>query len=220
MAARSDAVPRSFAYNLPFGNRINSETDMKQRKITIVFNSPVVLSFAALSLLVLVLDNFLGHWLISNYFCVFRSSLLNPLTYLRFFTHVLGHASYEHYINNMLLILIVGPSLEERYGSEKLLWSILFTAFITGVAQFIFFPGTALLGASGIAFMMIIMSSFAGYRGGTIPVTLIVVFALYIGQEVLDAIMLRDSVSQFTHVLGGICGAGIGFMLTGRSRRR
>ena len=54
MAADSAAVPRSFAYNLPCGNRIYSETNMKQKKITIVFNSPVVLSFAALSLLVLV----------------------------------------------------------------------------------------------------------------------------------------------------------------------
>ena len=68
--------------------------------------------------------------------------------------------------------------------------------------------------------MMIIMSSFAGYRGGTIPVTLILVFALYIGQEVLDAVFVRDSVSQFTHVLGGVCGAGIGFALTGKGKRR
>lgn len=193
---------------------------MKQRKITIVFNSPVVLSFALISLLVLVIDNFLGGWLIPKYFCVFRSSMLDPATYLRFFTHVLGHASYEHYINNMLLMLIVGPSLEERYGSRNLLWAIVFTSFITGLAQFIFFPGTALLGASGIVFMMIIMSSFAGYRGGTIPVTLILVFALYIGQEVLDAVFVRDSVSQFTHVLGGVCGAGIGFALTGKGKRR
>jgi len=193
---------------------------MKQKKITIVFNSPVVLTFAGAALAILIIDNFLGGWLISKYFCVYRSSLFDPLTYVRFFTHVLGHASYEHYMSNMLLMLIVGPSLEERYGSEKLLWSILITAFITGLAQFVLFPGSALLGASGIVFMMIIMSSFAGYRSGTIPVTLIVVFALYIGQEVLDAVLYRDSVSQFTHVLGGLCGAGIGFLTTGRGRRK
>lgn len=192
---------------------------MKSKKVTILFNAPVVLSFALISLIVLVLNNFLGGWLIPKYFCVYRSSLLNPLTYLRMFTHVLGHADFSHYLNNMLLLLVVGPSLEDRYGSEKLLEAILITAFVTGLVQFIFFPNSALLGASGIVFMMIVMSSFAGYKSGTIPATLIVVFALYVGREIMDAVVKNDNVSQLTHIIGGFCGAGFGFSMTGKKRR-
>ena len=192
---------------------------MKRRKITIVFNSPVVLSFALISLLVLVLDNLFGGRLISKYFCVYRSSLADPFTYVRFFTHVLGHADYSHYINNILLMLVVGPSLEDRYGSGNTLKAMLVTAFVTGLVHFIFFPRTALLGASGIVFMMIIMSSFAGYKSGSIPVTLILVFALYVGQEIVDAFFVKDNVSQLTHIIGGLCGAVFGFSLSGRRRR-
>ena len=65
----------------------------------------------------------------------------------RLFTHVLGHAGYSHYMGNMLLLLLVGPPLEEKYGSRTLLLTIAVTALVTGLAQFIFFPQTALLGA-------------------------------------------------------------------------
>ena len=193
---------------------------MKHKKLTILFDSPVILSFALISLIVLVLDKFLGGWLIPRYFSVYRSSLANPFTYLRFFTHVLGHSDYTHYMNNMLLLLIVGPSLEDRYGSERILEAIVLTALVTGVVQFIFFPNSALLGASGIVFMMIIMSSFAGYRNGSVPVTLILVFALSVGREVVNAVSKIDNVSQLTHIIGGVCGAGFGFSMTGKGRRR
>ena len=36
---------------------------------------------------------------------------MDPLTYVRFFTHVLGHSGYSHYMGNMLLLLLVGPGL-------------------------------------------------------------------------------------------------------------
>ena len=41
-------------------------------------------------------------------------TLADPLTWLRLFTHVLGHASWEHYAGNMMLFLLIGPMLEER----------------------------------------------------------------------------------------------------------
>ena len=83
---------------------------------------------------------------------MYRSSLLSPLTYFRFFGHVLGHAGWEHFIGNIMLILVVGPLLEEKYGSANILFVILATALVTGIVNFIFFPYTQLLGASGVVF--------------------------------------------------------------------
>ena len=76
--------------------------------------------------------------------------------------------------------------------------------------------GTALLGASGIVFMMILLSSFGGGRNGTIPTTLILVAVFYLGGELWDAIFVRDNVSQLTHIIGGLCGTVLGFALSGR----
>ena len=108
------------------------------KKLVIRFNAPVVLLFALLSLLVLLLDGWTGGVSTTRFFCVYRSSLADPLTYVRFFGHVLGHSGYSHYMNNMLLLLLVGPGLEEKYGSRNLLMTILVTALVTGLVQFIF----------------------------------------------------------------------------------
>lgn len=121
------------------------------------YNAPVVLSFALLSFFVLLLGEATGGAITLKYFCVYRSSLADPLTYFRLFSHVLGHANLQHYASNMLLLLILGPMLEEKYGSKMILEMIVVTAFVTGVINFIFFTN-GLLGASGIVFMMIILS--------------------------------------------------------------
>ena len=188
------------------------------KKLVIRFNAPVVLLFALLSLLVLLLDGWTGGVSTTRFFCVYRSSLADPLTYVRFFGHVLGHSGYSHYMNNMLLLLLVGPGLEEKYGSLNLLMTILVTALVTGLVQFIFFPGTALLGASGVVFMMIVLSSFTAARKGEIPVTLILVVIFYLGGEIMDGLFKQDNVSQIAHIVGGLCGLVFGFTVR-RGRR-
>ena len=76
------------------------------------YNSPVILSFFFLSLLALVLGYLTKGWTTSALFSVYRSSLANPLTYVRFLSHVLGHADGSHFMGNMLLLLVVGPPME------------------------------------------------------------------------------------------------------------
>ena len=189
--------------------------DMNRPTMKISYNAPVALTFALLSLLALVATHFTNGWANATLFSVYRCSLLaDPLGFFRFFGHVLGHSGYAHYIGNMVLILVLGPNLEDRFGSWNVLWAILFTALVSGLVQFIFFPGTALLGASGIVFMMILLSSFGGVKNGTIPTTLILVAIFYLGGELWDAIFVRDNISQLTHIIGGLCGTVLGFILS------
>ena len=189
------------------------------KRFAIRFNAPVVLSFAIISLLVLVLDSATGGASTARLFCVYRAPLTDPLTYVRFFTHVLGHSGYSHYMGNMLLLLLVGPGLEEKYGSRNLLLTIVITAFATGLVQFLLFPHSALLGASGIVFMCILLSSLSGMRGGAIPLTLILVAVFYLGGEWIDAVTVQDNVSHLTHIVGGVCGIVFGFRLA-RAKKR
>lgn len=181
-----------------------------KRLFKLQYNSPVVLTFALVSLAALWLGKLTNGWTTQYLFSVWHSSLADILTYPRMALHVLGHTDYSHYIGNMMMILVVGPGLEEKYGSRNLLSAILITALVSGVVHWAFFPGSALLGASGIVFMMIVMASLAGMRDGCIPITLILVLVLYLGGEVLDGITLKDNVSQLTHIIGGVCGAFLG----------
>mgnify|MGYP000083925060 FL=1 len=188
------------------------------KKIVIRFNAPVILTFALLSLLALLLGNWTNGSATHQYSSVYRSSPSDPLPYVRFIGHVLGHADYEHYMGNMLLLLLVGPGLEEKYGSGTMVWMILVTALVTGLVHFVFFPGSALLGASGVVFMMIVLSSFTAMRRGEIPVTLILVVIFYLGGEIMDGLFKQDSISQITHIVGGLCGLVFGFTIR-RGRR-
>ena len=184
---------------------------MKRPVLKISYNAPVTLTFALLCLLALALNGLTGGWTTSHLFSVYRCSLADPLAFVRFFGHVLGHANLSHRVGNLGLLLVLGAGLEDRYGSFSVFWAIVFTALVSGLIHFVFFPGTALLGASGVVFMMILLSAFGGMKSGTIPLTLIFVFLFYLGGELWDAIFVQDDVSQLTHIIGGLCGTLIGF---------
>jgi len=173
----------------------------------------VILTFFLASLAALILDAATRGWTNRYLFSVYRSSMADPLFYVRLFCHVLGHSGYAHFAGNMTLLLVVGPPLEEKYGGRTLLVGIALTALISGILQCVFFPGTALLGASGIVFMLIMLSSLAGMKEGAIPLTLILVAVLYLGQEIVAALSVQDNVSHFTHLVGGVCGTGYGFLV-------
>ena len=177
------------------------------------YNAPVSLSFALLSLLVLGLGWVTDGLTTRQLFCVYGSAWSDPLTYVRLFGHVLGHADLSHYMSNMLLLLLVGPGLEEKYGSRNLLAAIAVTAFATGLVQFLLFPHSALLGASGVVFMMIVLSSFTEMKKGGIPLTMLLVVALYLGSEIADGLTRTDNVSHLTHIVGGVGGIFLGSRL-------
>lgn len=192
----------------------------ERRKLKVSFNSPVILSFTILCFFAMIL-NFITRGFVNQiFFSVYRSSLLSPLTYVRFFGHVLGHAGWSHFFGNIMLILVVGPLLEEKYGSANMLFVILATAFTTGIVHFIFFPGIMLLGASGVVFALILLSSFTCVKEGEIPLTFILVAVIYIGQQVYEGIFVQDNVSNLTHILGGMVGAALGYVMNKNKMNR
>jgi len=174
------------------------------------YNSPVILTFTIIALIVQIISTIPGTGWFHSLFCASRGSLINPLFYIRLFTHVIGHSNWEHYIGNFTYILLVGPMLEEKYGSKRLLTMMAATALITGVINVLFF-NVILCGASGIVFMFILLASCSNFDEGKIPVTLILAAVAYIGKEFISMFQ-ADSISQLSHILGGICGAFFGFL--------
>lgn len=183
------------------------------RRLKISFNSPVVLWFSIICLISLILGYLTNGVSTDLVFSVYRSSLANPLTYVRFIGHVFGHANWEHFLGNITLLLVIGPMMEEKYGSLNILFVILATAVITGVVNFVFFPNVQLLGASGVVFAFILLSSFVSIKEGTIPVTFILVAVIYIGGQIYDGIFVQDDVSNLTHIVGGAVGSALGYVM-------
>lgn len=183
----------------------------------IKLNSPLVLGFALLSLAALILNLITGGASNKLLFITYHSSLANPLTYLRFFTHVLGHSGWAHYIGNMSYILLLGPMLEEKYGAKKLLLVIVSTALATALVNYLFFPTIGICGASGVVFAFILLISFTNFKDGEIPITFILVALIYIGQQIYQGLFMKDNISNMAHIVGGVVGAIFGYTL-GRKR--
>ena len=105
--------------------------------------------------------------------------------------------------------MLIGPVLEEKYGSRDLLIMMMITALVTGLVN-VLLTTNGLLGASGIAFMLMILCSCTSVKSGKLPLTMIIVVILYIGQEIISGLTVADNVSQLTHIIGGICGIVFG----------
>ncbi|MGA2975856.1 MAG: rhomboid family intramembrane serine protease [Spirochaetia bacterium] len=182
-------------------------------KLRIRYNSPVVLTFALVCALVLLIDQISGGTFIRQYF------VLQPpfdarsfLSWMRLFTYVIGHQNWTHLISNFSFILLIGPVLEEKYGSLPLLAMMLVTALSTAVLNLLIVR-TGLYGASGIVFMLILLSSFTNIRQGEIPITFILIIALYLVREFVNA-LTPSTISELAHIAGGIIGGLFGFLFS------
>lgn len=176
----------------------------------ITYNAPVVLTFSLIATALMLLGTFTSNVMTEKFFSVYPNiGWKNPVDWFRLVSHVLGHSSWGHLFGNLTFLLLLGPALEEKYGSLTLLEMIFLTAVVTGLATaFLFSSG--LLGASGIVFMFILLSSYANVQEGEIPLTFVLIAALFIGKEILSAFS-HDNISQMAHIMGGLCGGVFGF---------
>lgn len=183
----------------------------------IKYNAPTTLTFTLACALVLALDTLLAPSLAETWFSApgrgaFRGDSIRD--FLRLVTHVVGHADLNHFLSNFAFILLLGPMLELAYGSLTLFIMILITSLVTGVLNTLLFP-VGLMGASGVVFMMILLSSFTNFGKGEIPLTFVLIMVLYLGREVLSSFQ-RNSVSEFAHIIGGLCGSLFGYFRPAR----
>lgn len=177
----------------------------------IKYNAPVILSFSIICSVVYFIDQGLLGKLMPYFTVGTTVNISNPFSIASLFTHVIGHSSMEHLLGNMTFILLLGPIIEEKYGSVNTLIMIAFTAFVTGLINVMFY-NTGLLGASGIVFMLILLVSFTNTNSneGGIPLTFILVAILFVGKELLHSLS-ADNISQTAHIIGGMCGSVFGF---------
>ncbi len=179
--------------------------------LKIQYNSPVILTFSLIAAVVFFLGEIFGRE-IMGYFSappVFDTSSLSRI--LALVTYPLGHANLDHIMGNLTFILLLGPIIEEKYGARNLFAMMFLTTIATSLINIIFF-NTGIIGASGIVFMFIVVVSFVNVERGKIPITFILIVVLYLGKEVMNS-MNADNISQFGHIMGGLCGSVFGFII-------
>lgn len=176
------------------------------------YNAPVILTYAFICVVVLLLGSITNQTLINQFFVIYRTPPTDPFLYIRLFTYIFGHANFDHFFGNLTMLLLVGPMVEEKYGSKPLLLMMGFTTFIGGLIHIAFFT-TGALGASGIVFMLILLTPFTNMKRGRLPLTFILVAVVFIGREIMYAVTVDDSISRMGHVAGGVSGAVMGMFI-------
>jgi membrane associated rhomboid family serine protease len=189
----------------------------------IKYNAPTVLTFTFVSAGILFLSQTLFRFypLEENWFMVSGKGSFRPGSFrcwITLFSHVAGHANWTHLLSNFAFILLIGPILEESYGSLSLLVMILITGLVTGILN-VFFFNTGLMGASGVVFMMILLASFTNFTAGEIPLTFILVLVLYLGREIFNSFS-SNNISEFAHIVGGFVGSLFGFFRSPAVKKR
>lgn len=183
--------------------------------LRIDYNAPFSLTFALISMAVLLLAGLSNGWVLQHVFSIPGNAGFGDWsTYPRLFLHVFGHGSPEHLFSNIILLLLLGPMLEKAYGISTLVMVSAITAVVTGLLMILLFSGL-LLGGSGVLFALIVLSSFANARRGTIPLTFIFVSLIFLGGEVLQAFQGQQTgIAHFAHLAGGAVGGLAGFFLS------
>ena len=189
--------------------------DFNLNNIKFDYNSIVIITYLLISIVAWFLNKLtLGK---SNklLFESYRSSPFNPMTYIRMFTHCIGHRDWDHLVGNFLYILLIGPMIEEKYGSINLLIMLLITSLVIALFNIIF-NNYSILGASGNVYMLIVLSSFSNIQEGKIPLTVVLICIFYVIGEIKRTITERKSkVYHDGHLIGALCGLAFGiFFLT------
>lgn len=180
----------------------------------IVVNAPILLGFVCLcTLLHMIAEIVPGLPQILGVDDAF-TQLWNPFSYLSLFTHVLAHSDWGHLKGNMVHLLLVGPAVEHEFGSRNLLLIILLVAFSSAMVHLaVGADHTYQLGASGVVFACILLSSLVTASAACIPLSFVIVAIWWLGDELFKFFFSGDGVSHHAHISGGIVGTMAGYYI-------
>ena len=143
----------------------------------------------------------------------------HPSMWFRTFSHIFGHQDFGHIFNNAMLLLVIGPACEAAYGSAAILKFVLISAVTSSIVTVVFAGSQGCsMGASGVVFMLVLLSSLTKKRAGMLPLTLLLVAPLKLWGEVCD-MGSNDGVSHLGHLSGGVLGIVLGLSTVSRIER-
>ncbi|MBO7639757.1 MAG: rhomboid family intramembrane serine protease [Treponema sp.] len=213
---------------------------MAKKKFKFLFDSPVVLTICAVSALVVIFDSFVfkGKAVANVFSCPgshgenpFRFT--NPLHYFTLLLHVFGSSGWQAFFVNTLVLLALGPQLEERYGSVMLGLMCGITVLVSGVLTACL-GLQAITGTMSLVFLMIFLASLTTLSKNsllaswTAGLVLYIAYSLYSGfqnpaVERVEGVnsfifFMQRNVVTFINMAGGLCGSLFGFLVAPKKR--
>ena len=201
----------------------------KKNSLKFIFDSPVVLVFSVVSAVIFISDLILKLNLSEKIFeCPGAKSVpafdfKSALSYVKLVIYPFGGENSTSFFLNIGFILLLGPVLEERYGSIMLALMIFITSLVGGVLTACV-STFGISGCGGIVFMMIILSVLSVFIKKQLPVSWIFIFALYLAFSLFSGkkisgfmLFMQNNVPVFIQLASGFCGGFFGFFVSPRN---
>lgn len=197
----------------------------KKLKLKFHYDSPVMLTFAFVTLIVFILDAFALKGKLKDMWLVtptaaggqFPFSFSDFPSILRLFIHVFGYSQNEVLICNLIFILLLGPQMEERYGSVIIGIMIFVSALFSGVLNACFCKN-AVCGAEPVVFMLILLWTMMQLSRSKISASAIAVIALFIAMLIFRK-NPNGVVGVAVIAAGGLCGSLFAFLTSPKAHK-
>ena len=192
--------------------------------LKVAYDAPVTLTFVILCVFFFILNTFviknggLGKSLASPTSAAGSAAFIikEPLSYLRLLLYIFGSeggqtAAYGGaalLFTNLILIMLLGPAMEERYGSVIIGIMIFVSALFSGVLNACFCE-TSLVGALPLVSMMIFLNAFMSFSKKKFPLSFAAVMVLFVLLQVFSGI---GAVKIIICIAGGLCGSLFAFL--------
>lgn len=205
-------------------NKVMASKKTKSLSLNLSYDAPVTVGFSILSLVLFALNHFvfqkngLSYILTSpsNSGGDFPFDISNPLSYLRIILHAFGSADNFAYVSNMIIILLLGPGIEEQYGSVVSGLMMGLSALLSGVLSACFCK-VSVSSSSCIVFMFVLLNSYLSITKKKIPLASVLVLIFYIAGEILSK-NPNGVVGIIVNVSGGLCGSLLAFLASPKQR--
>lgn len=197
----------------------------KKTKFSLKFayDAPVTLSFAFISIVLFVIDLILKKVDLSLLILSSPTSakgslpfeLNNALSYFRILLYGFGGTT-PVLIYNLIFVLLLGPGIEEKYGSVVIGIMMMFSSLFAGVLNSCF--GTIpLKGCVSMVFMLIFLNSFTSFTNKKVPLSFITVFVLFILSQIYTEPKM-NALQFFINIAGGLCGSLFAFLASPKAK--
>lgn len=133
-----------------------------------------------------------------------------PLSYVRLLFYIFGVAAggASLLFTNLILIMLLGPAMEERYGSVIIGIMIFVSALFAGVLNACFCENS-LVGAVPLVSMMIFLNAFMSFSKKKFPLSFAAVMVLFVLLQIFSG---AGAVQIIICIAGGLCGSLFAFL--------
>lgn len=196
----------------------------KKLNLKFSYDAPVSQTFVILSFVIFLIDLFALKFKLNTTYLISPTSsqgvlpfvFSDPLSWARIFLYIFGGKDQVVLVTNLLLVILIGPTMEERYGSVIIGIMFFVSALFSAVLNTLVCKN-GMSGCGSVVFMLLILNAMMFFTKKTISATSITMIVLFVCREFF---IKNDNgiAGSLITLAGGLCGSLFAFIASPKAR--